>query len=830
MLDFGALASGGGGGTPVIEPRKIFTTLVRHPRFKFPSANQGEVLDKWFDVRSRRDNTIKMNTGSGKMLVGLLALQSSLNEKRGPAVYVVPDNYLLHQVVSEATDLGIAVTEDAHSASYLSGSAILVVNIHKLINGKSVFGVGEVRKPIGTVVIDDAHACLASIDDQFSIKLKSDHPAYSEILSIFEDDLKAQSEVGIVELKAQDPQAIMLVPFWSWYDKREKILECLHRHRETEGLRFNWPLLKEVVPYCQCIIGGRELEISPRCTPIDRIAAFARAERRIYMTATLADDGVLVTKLQADPTSITEPIKPKGAGEIGDRMIVVPQEINDGITDDDIKALASDIAVTKNVTIIVPSEKRSEYWSDVAGQILKSDSIAAGVDRLKNGEHVGITVLINRYDGVDLPDDACRLLIIDGLPEFAGLSSRVEAAVLEGTEVELLRQVQRLEQGMGRGVRSSEDRCAVLLLGSRLAQKINQPNARVMFTPATLAQLDLGREVTNQVRGRPANELRPLLDLCMDGNTEWWQAGRARLAHAPEGHPSRVDKAVILQREAFDLISNSQFKSAEAKLQEAVNGEADRAVKGYLKQQLAEIIHLTDAVSAQTTLLSAVGDNRRVVKPIAGIAHVKISAPAGQAAASIDFMSKRFIDSNGLVLFTNALADDLKWDKDHTERFEAAIRDLGLLIGFGSQRPDKEYRDGGPDNLWAIGSLKFLVIECKSGVDNDGRLISKDHCNQLLGSVSWFKGNYDQTCEYTPILIEPVNKFQSEASPSSDMRVVDDEKLRTLREAIKSFGRSLAANGNHTNETAVAAQLDSHGFTAAKFVGTYTKSFTRQAP
>jgi superfamily II DNA or RNA helicase len=74
MLDFDALGKGGS-GAKVIEPRKIFTTLIRNSRFKFPSANQGEVLDRWFDKRSRRDNTIKMNTGSGKMLVGLLALQ-----------------------------------------------------------------------------------------------------------------------------------------------------------------------------------------------------------------------------------------------------------------------------------------------------------------------------------------------------------------------------------------------------------------------------------------------------------------------------------------------------------------------------------------------------------------------------------------------------------------------------------------------------------------------------------------------------------------------------------------------------------------------------------
>ena len=80
------------------------------------------------------------------------------------------------------------------------------------------------------------------------------------------------------------------------------------------------------------------------------------------MTATLADDGILVTRLQANPNSIADPIKPKGAGEISDRMIIAPHELNDAITDDDVKALVVGVAKTRNVTVIVPSEKRADYW------------------------------------------------------------------------------------------------------------------------------------------------------------------------------------------------------------------------------------------------------------------------------------------------------------------------------------------------------------------------------------------------------------------------------------------------------------------------------------
>lgn len=60
------------------------------------------------------------------------------------------------------------------------------------------------------------------------------------------------------------------------------------------------------------------------------------------------------------------------------------------------------------------------------------------------------------------------------------------------------------------------DRCAVLLLGARLTQRINMPEARRMFGAATLAQFDLGKAVTKQIKGKPIGVLRPNLELCIN--------------------------------------------------------------------------------------------------------------------------------------------------------------------------------------------------------------------------------------------------------------------------------------------------------------------------
>src|SRR5262245_11072059 len=100
-INFDLFQTGTGDG-PILDPRKIFTTLTRDPRFKRPSDEQGEVLDGWFSRRTENDLTVKMNTGSGKTLVGLLLLQSSLNEGVHPAIYVTPDRYLTSQVLAEA--------------------------------------------------------------------------------------------------------------------------------------------------------------------------------------------------------------------------------------------------------------------------------------------------------------------------------------------------------------------------------------------------------------------------------------------------------------------------------------------------------------------------------------------------------------------------------------------------------------------------------------------------------------------------------------------------------------------------------------------------------
>jgi len=235
MVDFSDLLDDD--ETAVIDPRDIFLTLARDKRFSFPRDIQTEVIA----VRDQRDTVIKLNVGSGKTVVGLLLLQSSLNENKGPALYVCPDIQLTNQVVEEAKSLGIEVTEDPRDPAYASGQKICVINIYKLFNGKSVFGVSSAKLGIGTVVVDDAHACIATISDQFRIALPNTHEAYKKIIEAVATDLKQQSPSRYIDLDAGDPREAMEVPFWAWKTHQDAILVALHGAKDTPELLFAYP-------------------------------------------------------------------------------------------------------------------------------------------------------------------------------------------------------------------------------------------------------------------------------------------------------------------------------------------------------------------------------------------------------------------------------------------------------------------------------------------------------------------------------------------------------------------------------------------------------------
>lgn len=836
-INFSLLGGSGGNSMDkeLIHPREIFSVLPKkNPLYNYPRDVQTEVWNKWFEVRDKEYNVIKMNTGSGKTIVGLLILKSCLNEGKGPAVYVVPDQYLVSQVMDEANKLGIEVTDDEESPRFTKGHAILVINVYKLFNGRSRFGVNEVKINIGSVIIDDAHACLDIIESQFTLEIPYETNLYAKLFEIFKDALKEQYDTGILELEAQDPNANLLVPYWAWQKNIENVTELLFEvyheaiHTNDKNYRsliFTWNFIKNCLSLCSCVFGSDMVEISPKYIPIDSVPSFVESERKIFMSATLSDDSILVSHFNISTEDVKYAITPDSSDDIGDRMILIPQELNPDITDEDIKEFLKKESKTRNVVVIVPSNYRAKFWADICDLMMTSEDLYEGISKLKSG-HVGLAVMINKYDGIDLAKDACEILVIDGLPDVRRKIDKIEQGILMGTDDYQTKMIQKIEQGMGRGIRSKDDYCVVLLMGRSLINHLYVNGVINKFTPATKEQIMLSEQLGEQIRGIPIDELKSVIDHCLLRNTEWVSISKLKLVSIKYESEIRVKPSVQKRRDAFNAARIRDYTKSTQLINEIVNETTDKKTRGYYKQLLAEYYHFIDEGVSHQILKSAVSDNQLVLHPIEGIQYTKLQKNMGNQAVQLsNYLTQRYRKPNHYILNINNLLEQLVFKPGSDKIFEEAFKELAFNLGFSAQRPEAEYRKG-PDVLWEIGNLEYLVIECKNGVNSSSNLISKGDCNQLNGSIVWFKAKYDSTCRHTPIMVHPYTTFEYAASPDPNIRIMNKEKLNLLKEKLHDFAVALNNYGNFRDVNKIGELLNTYELRAETFVSKYTVGFT----
>ena len=78
------------------------------------------------------------------------------------------------------------------------------------------------------------------------------------------------------------------------------------------------------------------------------------------------------------------------------------------------------------VVALTPSFASSRDWNAYGAAVADTLTISSEIERLKNGKYDLPLVIVNRYDGIDLPDDTCRLLIFDSKPYSESLADRYE--------------------------------------------------------------------------------------------------------------------------------------------------------------------------------------------------------------------------------------------------------------------------------------------------------------------------------------------------------------------------------------------------------------------
>ncbi len=818
--------------TKRIDPIELYDTLDRASDKGELRTPQRAILSEWHEtLRSKRDLIVKLHTGQGKTLIGLLILQSKLNEGIGPALYLCPNNFLIEQTCLQAKQFGIAVctAEPDLPQDFLSGEMIMVASVQKLFNGLTKFGLGPKSKTIGTLLMDDSHACIDAIRDAFCVTLPKESQAYEKLVTLFTSDLESQGAGTFADILEGDSNDVLPIPYWAWQEKNADVTKILSKVSTAEEVKFVWPLIRDELIDCQCFISGRRIEISPYLAPLGVFGSYAKAKHRIFMSATVTDDSFLVRGLRLEPATIRNPLTFKKEKWSGEKMILIPSLIDEALNRSiAVKAFAPPKSKQYGIVALTPSFAGSKDWEGYGATIADKSRINAQIDQLRKGNFQNTLVIVNRYDGIDLPDDTCRVLVFDSKPYSEKLADRYAEGCRSSSEVTATRVARAIEQGLGRSVRGEKDYCVFVLIGAELVATVRSAESRKHLSAQTQAQIDIGLEIAALAKedadktAPPLSGLLGLINQCVKRDPAWKEFYVERMgATEPEVSPSSILDVFQTELEAELTHHDGNPKQALQTIQSLIDNEIkDDEDRGWYLQEMARYSFSFNKLESNKLQIEAHRKNQFLLKPRDGMQIDRITVVSQKRVGRILEWLQQFTDSGEIMLRVNDILSRLSFGA-RSERFESALDEIGQALGFECQRPDKQWGQG-PDNLWGLRDGEYLLFECKSEVDIKRAEINKKESGQMNNSCAWFKRLYPGT-KVTNIMIIPTPKVSAGGGFNDTVEIMRTKELSRFIENIRSFFEEVRSFDVHDlSEAKIQELLDSNSLSVDSLTGDYS--------
>ena len=810
---------------------RLFESLDRHTSHTELRIAQLQALELLSKRRNERDIVLKMSTGSGKTAVALLYLLSHMEEKEQPVVYLCPTVQLVEQVLDEATKLGIRAVsypagEPHPHVDGISGKAIIVCTYDKLFNAKTTFDRFDVRLRPCAMVLDDAHAGVEEIRDSFTLHIPTGE-LHKKVLDLLDSSCRHYNMGLWQSIILGDPLSVLEVPFWAWQPVTEEINKILSRHSEKEAFVFVWPYLRDMLRRCRCIISGVGFEIVPEVLPVHKCGAYFESKHRLFMSATLADDSILIREFECGYNACVDPILPKDDKGLGERMVIAPSLFDRKLDRSWVMQLCKKLSRKLNVVVLSHSESAARDWEAVGGVVVLGDEVSKAIRELKDNSSVAkLVVFVQRYDGLDLPDNACRILVIDGIPYGEGITDRCDSGFREAPGGVRNRLIFRIEQGMGRAVRSHADYAVVILAGPEIAHFIARREVLKAMNPDTRAQLSLALDLARLAseEGEEEDPERGLLDMLsksLKRDFGWKQfydehVRKTEKETLPEGNLTNM-KLAAAEREAFNMAVSNNIPQAAKILQRVIDEcHLNDKEKGMFLQKYANYIYEVNPADGLEIQRSAYEHNRMALCP--PIASKRPPPPAKfDVQAKIIGWFEGFENRNGTLAAIQELRAKLSYEVS-PHIMEEAIKDLSLLLGAVGSRPEKEIGEG-PDDLWLWPSLSF-VIEVKN--ENKEALHKKD-AGQLLLSLQWFERNYPTRKPGLPLVVAKVTMAEPKTGFPEGTRVLTPEKLQQMLDRLEIFFKTLIDQPSLVSSPAKIHELQTKmGISPEQFRGNYT--------
>ncbi len=772
--------------TKPVDPIEIFQgAAITDGNINDLWLGQGDALREWHANRDKEDVAVVLNTGAGKTLVGLLIAQSLVNETRRQVVYACSSIQLVEQTATKAEGYGLPAAtyyrqQFSQGDSYHRAEAPCVTTYQALFNGWSRFRSDD----IAAVIFDDAHTADQILRDQFSLSIARSEmtETFDQILALFQP---YHNSVGLASsfaevVNGEASREFLVPPF-----EIQRNLSELRRLLLQAGLgdrtstMFAWEHIRDREDLCCLLISNNQVTLTPPVVPVFSLPYFRDGVRRAYLSATLSAPDSFVRAFGRQPNETISPSTTAGECE---RMILIPRAV-EGVDDDVVSA--KEVIVDHKALILVPSYYRGQKWADIAAPPLR-ESVSEAIDSFREAKPPAKLTLTARYDGLDLPGDTCRTMVLDELPQGAGPLERFqwERLNMQNSLRSLL--ASRIVQSFRRISRGMSDHGVVLLTGKRLVEWLLVPRNRALLPRFLQKQMEIGEHLSKGASD--TGNLKSIASACLSRNPGWIQAYTNNMRDLPS------DSATTGQGKALDIaLAEARFGKAlwdrdyegAAVALNAVLGEAfefSQFSGAWLSFWLGYSLEMSgDHQNASYFYRKACANQSNMPRPRSLTTTTGTSVPA-QVTRIAEQMRIGHSDSL-LVQPPKTLVQDLTPlnGNGSAAQVEETIRCLGQYLGLRSTRPDKEYGTG-PDVLWMSDEGHAACIEVKTDKQSTSSY-RKEDVGQLHNHIQWVKDNHEVS-EIVPAFVGPLLPSTKEASPSPDMKTIELQQFHELSQRL----------------------------------------------
>ncbi|MGJ0580304.1 helicase C-terminal domain-containing protein [Xenorhabdus bovienii] len=605
------------------------------------------------------------------------------------------------------------------------------------------------------------------------------------------------------------------------------VAQELLKNIEDNRVSFIWPLIKNEIHNCQAFISGETLEISPIFSLIDSFGSFSKAAHRFLMSATTQDDSFFIKGLGFDIEAVKKPLVNQDLIWSGEKMILIPSLIDEKLDREKIInwILKPNDNRTFGTVCLAPSFSNTKQFQRIGATVATTETIYDCIDQLKRGIYSNAIVFANRYDGIDLPDNSCRILVLDSKPYSETLSDRYEEECRPSSDIINVKTAQRVEQGLGRSVRGEKDYSVIIITGGDLVQFLKSPLTTKYFSPQTRMQIEIGRQIVSFAKdeieegadiGKLFIELINKSSLRDEGWKEYY-VERMNEINMHEGRDNLYD-LITLEYKAENLFIKGEIDKACMVYQNICDKHVeDEMEKGWYLQLQARYKYNMSKVESNKIQKSAFQRNSNLLKPKDGVIYKKIDNINSTRANRIIKWVSAYDDYQSLMIAVDSILQNISFGVQ-SDKFEDAIHNLGLSIGFVCQRPD---------NLWGDVDGHYFLFECKNEVDESRAEINKTEAGQMNNHCGWFVEEYgDVTCKKIIIINTRVLSYQSNFNEK--IFVMRKSKLKLLKNNLRSFFKEFKDYDLHSlDEATIHKFIGPNKIDIESLMSIYTESIIK---